>query len=186
MIQNQRQYNVTRAQVSKLQAALGLADESKAKMDPRIYAAMIAGIESQIADLQHELLEYENLAAAPALDLHFPDQLPDILIKARVARGYNHQKLAEKLNVRPQQIQKYEASAYQSASLKRILEIAKALDISFEAQVPLTAAGRAAEHQRRLGAAPRSRFVTDPGCLKSSTGVDIEFVGRKLAMCEAG
>ena len=48
MILNQRQYRVTKGQISKLNEALNAARSTKEKMAPRVYDAMIAGVESQI------------------------------------------------------------------------------------------------------------------------------------------
>ena len=55
MIQNQRQYRVTKGQVSRLKAALTAAKATKAKMPARVYKAMVRGIESQIEDLTRGL-----------------------------------------------------------------------------------------------------------------------------------
>ena len=52
------------------------------------------------------------------------EALPDNLIKARIALGWTTQKdLAERLKTTEQQIQKYESSNYESASLRRVVEI---------------------------------------------------------------
>jgi hypothetical protein len=52
MIQNKKQYHVTRSQISKLEIALKMAEASKSKMDPRLWKAMAAGLQSQIRDLK--------------------------------------------------------------------------------------------------------------------------------------
>ena len=137
MIQNQRQYKVTKGQISNLKRALEAARKASAKMDPRVYKAMVAGIDSQIEELRQQVQEYEKLADAVSLPLHSAEDLPQLLIKARVARGYTQKDLAEKVNVKPQLIQKYEITNYRSASLKRVLAIIKALNIDFRADILL-------------------------------------------------
>lgn len=137
MIQNKRQYNVTKRQIAKLEDALGAAREIQGKMPPELYAAMVAGIESQIEDLRNELTEYEALHHAKTLNLHSIAGLPEILIQARIARGYTQEDLAKRLAIKPQQIQRYEKEGYQSVSFKRLVRIAKALDVDFEAPVSL-------------------------------------------------
>lgn len=137
MIKNQRQYQVTKSQISKLESALAVSKESRDKMELRIYRAMVAGIESQIQDLQREVEEFEGLAKVKGLPLRSPDELPGVLIRARVARGLTQRDLARKLKLKTQQIQKYEATEYRSASLERVLDVMKALDLSLEAEVRL-------------------------------------------------
>ena len=57
------------------------------------------------------------------------DDLPDILIRARIARGMSQKELADFLGLKEQQIQRYEAERYRSASLDRLIEIADALSV---------------------------------------------------------
>jgi HTH-type transcriptional regulator/antitoxin HigA len=52
-----------------------------------------------------------------------------LLVKARIARGWTQRRLAEELGVAKQQIQRYEATEYRSASPPRICDIAAALEI---------------------------------------------------------
>ncbi|NJM48483.1 MAG: helix-turn-helix transcriptional regulator [Alkalinema sp. RU_4_3] len=53
--------------------------------------------------------------------------LPEILIEERKRLGLTQRQLAEKIGLKEQQIQRYEATRYQSASLQRLCEVAKGL-----------------------------------------------------------
>jgi len=140
MITNQRQYNVTRGQIARLESAIETAKGGKSKMDSRVYKAMTAGFGSQIKDLKKELEEYERLQQTTAIHLDAPEELAEALIKARVARGYSQKELAERLNLKPQQIQKYESTSYQSASLSRLIDVMNALDVELKADLFLDTA----------------------------------------------
>jgi ribosome-binding protein aMBF1 (putative translation factor) len=137
MILNSHQHRVTRSKLSKLEAALTCAREANPEMDPRVFRAMEAGIQSQVDELQGQLQEYEELKRAKAIHLQEPRELGKLLIKARVARGLTQKDLASRLKLKPQQIQKWESTEYLSATLKRILAVMAALDVAFEADVPL-------------------------------------------------
>jgi ribosome-binding protein aMBF1 (putative translation factor) len=138
MISNERQYNVTKGQIAKLRSALEVAeDTSKDTMDRRVYEAMVAGIQSQIEELTEQLREYERIAGAKQLQMQSASELPELLIQGRIARGLTQEGLAKKLNLKPQQIQRYEATSYRSASLKRVLEVMRALGLDFKVNVPL-------------------------------------------------
>ena len=58
-------------------------------------------------------------------------QLGDCLIQARKDKGWTQQRLALEMGLFAQQIQRYEKTAYQRASLSRCIEIATALGITF-------------------------------------------------------
>lgn len=148
MIQNQRQYNVTRGQIAKLEGALEASRRTQGRMDPRIYEAMIAGIESQIEELRQELLAYEELSQAARLYLGSAEDIGPILIKARVARRMTQKDLADAVKLKPQQIQKYEATEYRSASLKRVLDVMRALDVEIQTEIQLRPAAPGAKRRR--------------------------------------
>jgi transcriptional regulator with XRE-family HTH domain len=57
------------------------------------------------------------------------DALPKVLIEARIAAGLTQEDLASRLGLKPQQIQRYEASDYQTASLARLRGIARVLNL---------------------------------------------------------
>ena len=57
-------------------------------------------------------------------------ELPTVLIKARIAQGLSQKDLAERLGLQEQQIQRYEATDYASASLTRIREVVSALGVA--------------------------------------------------------
>jgi HTH-type transcriptional regulator/antitoxin HigA len=58
------------------------------------------------------------------------DELPNVLIRARIARGLSQRELADALGLKEQQIQRYEAEQYASAALRRLIDIANALNLS--------------------------------------------------------
>jgi HTH-type transcriptional regulator/antitoxin HigA len=136
MILNQRQYRVTKAQMKRLQKNLELSKEKRDEMDERIFNSMIAGIKSQISELKDQIKEYEKIQNAKALTYSL-ENLHSVLIQARVARGWTQKKLAKKLNVDAQQIQRYEKSNYSSVSLERAIDIFKALDINLKGRIAL-------------------------------------------------
>ncbi len=95
MIQNMRQYNVTKKQIKTLSAALQSAVQERPAMDPRLYNAMVAGIRSQIGDLKQEVREFEKLRGATRLHMSSSGDFARVLIQGRVARGLTQTELAE-------------------------------------------------------------------------------------------
>lgn len=132
MIKNDRQYRITRAQVERFQSALGGLTKNN-DIHPAIQQAQRASVESQLAELKHELQMYEALRTGQVTDFRVEElsDLPGVLIQARIARGLTQRELAERLGLKEQQIQRYEASDYSSASMARLQEIADALGVGF-------------------------------------------------------
>ena len=68
------------------------------------------------------------------------DELANGLIKARIAAGLSQRALAQRLNLKEQQIQRYEAERYATASYRRLCEVAHALGIQVENEMLLRVA----------------------------------------------
>ena len=132
MIKNERQYRITKAQADGLSRTLEGLSQRAEGVHPLIAKAQEDALRSQIEELQGELRDYESLLSGGfrADELQTIAHLPTMLIKARIARGLSQKDLAERLGLKEQQIQRYEATDYASASLTRIREVAGALGAS--------------------------------------------------------
>lgn len=168
MIKNERQYRITKAQIEKFEASLtGLATHGDAEIHPLLREAEASAIRSQLENLQREVADYEALLAGehPVLSLDSFDALPQALIQARIAAGLSQRDLAERLSLKEQQIQRYEATDYASASLERVQDVVRALGIKMREDIIL----------------PRARLSLDTLFTRlRRAGLDSDFVINRL------
>lgn len=134
MIKNQIQASSVKTKLvelieerEKIQNELEKAHENK-------LALSLNALDSVIQELQAELDEYNNLVNG---NFHFLkakslQDIPKVLIAARLAQKISQKQLAEYLGIKEQQVQRYEASDYETASWPRIVEVATVLDIKFD------------------------------------------------------
>ena len=132
MIKNERQYRITKAQAARFARTLeSLRErrESPKGVHPRIARAQEDAVASQLADLEAELREYEDIKEGRLQldDLKLVGELPTLLVKARIAQDLSQRELAVRVGIKEQQIQRYEATDYASAKLSRIKQVADAL-----------------------------------------------------------
>ena len=133
MIKNERQYRMTKAHAEKFAKTLHeLTTTPQRGVHPVLHKAQLDALKSQLRDLQRELTEYETLRSGKrkVVALGSLEELPKTLIQARIAAGLSQEHLAAKLGLKPQQIQRYEATEYQSASLARVHEVARVLGVT--------------------------------------------------------
>ena len=130
MIKNERQYRITKAQAETFADALAGRSKRPAK-DPLLVRLETDALRSQLSDLREELKEYEALRSGRprVIAADTLTELPSALVKARIAAGLSQRQLAERLGLKEQQIQRYEATGYRSASLARLQRIVTALGI---------------------------------------------------------
>jgi ribosome-binding protein aMBF1 (putative translation factor) len=137
MIKNERQYRITKAQAQKFEQALAELEnctEDKKQENPILFETQMSALESQLEDLREELQEYESLTTHVnneplVFELNSLEALPLALIKARIATKLSQKDLAERLGLKEQQIQRYEATEYASANLARVIEISQVLGL---------------------------------------------------------
>ena len=132
MIKNERQYRFTKTQVERFEQTLAeLKRRNLEDIDvhPLIAKAQVDAVGGQLADLKEQLRVYESLKAGefPMENLEVVSDLAHMLIRARIAQGLSQRALAERLGLKEQQIQRYEATDYTSASLGRIMEVVSGL-----------------------------------------------------------
>lgn len=142
MIKNERQYRITKAQADKFERALAHLDahpEESEPLHPRLQQAEKDALHSQSVTLRRQLNDYESLRLGQRRSFHLTsfDELPRALIQARIAAGLSQKDLAARLGLKEQQIQRYEATDYASASLSRISAVIQALGLSIREEVSL-------------------------------------------------
>jgi hypothetical protein len=140
MIQNERQYRITKSKLKEFEAAvneLNRLDQPPTRNEQLRLKLHIDALSSQIEEFQEEIAEYETLQQGKLeqLTLESFDELPQALIKARIVRGLTQEKLAEILEVKPQQVQRDEANLYAGASFSKLLAIQKALHLEIKQKV---------------------------------------------------
>lgn len=133
MIKNDRQFGIVRSRVERLEK---LQDEllERLEHEPENTVRLeleLRTVRAEIRRMQADLGDYEALKAGRAEvgRAERMEDVPRLLIRARVAAGLSQSDLAERLGLHPQQVQRYEATDYESASLSRLIDIARALNV---------------------------------------------------------
>ena len=133
MIKNEKQYRITKAQARRFEDALAelARQERPSNIAPRLWRAQRAAAASQLQELQEQIDAYQllQMGKSKELVLEALEDLPKTLIRARIASGMTQEGLAHRLGVKTQQIQRYEATEYESASFARIRKVVQALGL---------------------------------------------------------
>lgn len=143
MIANERQYAITRTELQRFEQAAEEQQRSGPSegIDPRIDKAMVEGLLSQAETLREELKRYEDLrdGRISERELEGLRDLPTALIEARIAAGLTQKALGERLGVKEQQVQRWEANLYSGVGVVRLQEVADALGMGVKETVSYAA-----------------------------------------------
>lgn len=134
MIKNDRQYRITKAQIRTFEESLrDLADPKLTKgMDSTLLQAQTAAIESQREEMESDVREYDALRKGAHVDLTIEsiDDIPSVLIRARIAAGLTQKDLAALLSVKEQQVQRWESNDYAGATIPTLKSVMTALGVT--------------------------------------------------------
>jgi HTH-type transcriptional regulator / antitoxin HipB len=137
MIQNERQYKITKTKLRDLKLDLSGLDAPDSDLHTRLMLARKNSLNILIGELEQEIAEYDRLKSGQITK--FPIEslgdLPRVMIEARIAVGMTQKELAEKIGVQEQQIQKYEANHYRAVGFDRLQEVMSALDMTISKAV---------------------------------------------------
>lgn len=136
MIKNERQYKITKSQIAKFEAALAELTE-RSGADARLRKLEEDALRSQLDELRSDVERFEQLRSRGRGPIHLEsfDELPRALVEARIAAGLSQKELAKRLGMKEQQIQRYEATEYSSASLTRLKQVIEALGANIAGEV---------------------------------------------------
>lgn len=134
MIKNEKQYKITKASIKDFEQAISILEQKIDKSSDAFSELEHDALQGQLFDLRREVEEYEDLkdGNTPIPEFTNIEELPETLIKSRIALGLSQKHLAEKIGLHEQQIQRYEHTDYESASYSRLKEIFKALALEKE------------------------------------------------------
>lgn len=134
MIKNQKQAGITKDRLAGLQKAKEIFEEQNDDKTTAKYRLGMNSMNSLISDLEKEIHIYEGLVNGDfnILQAKSITELPNVLIGARLAQNMSHKELGELIGVKEQQIQRYESTDYETASLPRIIEISMALNLNMK------------------------------------------------------
>jgi len=107
-------------------------------LEPGMRQLVMDSMQALIEEWGEQAREYEALKSGNVpLTLRSLRELPLVLVRARVAAGLSQKQLAQRLGLKAQQIQRYEATRYRTITLGRMLEVAEALGLRLEGSVAL-------------------------------------------------
>jgi ribosome-binding protein aMBF1 (putative translation factor) len=139
IIKNEKEYKFTKSWLKKFnQNKKDLAKLPESKEQPWLRKAQRGSLQIMIDHLQEEVTEYEALKSGkikpPSLDNLAV--IPENLIKNRIANGWTLERLAKKMGLHYQQIQRYEKTDYATATFETLLKIASVLEQKTAKKIP--------------------------------------------------
>lgn len=132
MIRTDKELLSTKELLAKFKKSLKLHKSKYGKTRPgEMHYLTEQGLLGQISDLEYQVKAYSALNSGKSVPLRRPSDLGLILVAARIAKNLTQKELAQRLKIRQQQIQRYEAHDYKGMGLERMDRVVEELDFDF-------------------------------------------------------
>lgn len=188
MIVTDRQLTHAKAQAERFRNALSALESGSldsTDLDPRLKTAQIDSVRADLALLEADIQEFERLRDGDvrSFDTDSLADLPRLLIQARIAAALTQRQLADRMGLKEQQIQRYEATAYDGASFSRMVDVADAIGLQVSKRLELMQPSDPQAVLKRLSAIGldegflKRRIARDIGVNRESMGVIADRVG---------
>lgn len=138
MIKTEKQYHSTQEWLHKFEQTVSqIENNENLKSDPLRQKLYRDSYQSQVDELREQITEYETLTTHDpkiplVLNLEDINELPLLLIKARMAAKLSQKELADLAGLDEAQIQEYEENDYETASFLDVIAVFDALDIKVQ------------------------------------------------------
>lgn len=139
MIKNEKQYKIT---FKKLLNIMEKMDQLQSRGEPLPVKEqlLLVSLMTMQEQLRSEINAYNQLKTDDSLVLaeRSIDNLPDLLIEFKIRSGMTQKELSEKVGMKEQQLQRYEAENFSGISFKNLLKILHAigLDVTVKGTIP--------------------------------------------------
>jgi HTH-type transcriptional regulator / antitoxin HipB len=148
MLLNDVEYQNTKLRIEgfkKALAKLDSLDNALKQANSVMWQLNKDALESMIDDFTNQVQEYEQLINQTnnqniSFEINSIEELPLVLIKARIVAGISQKELAERLGISEQLLKKYEEREYESANLSQLLEVSRILGIYLEKKITVAVA----------------------------------------------
>ena len=147
MITNEREYRITKTELTRFEEGLIAHDARDPRalppnVDPGMPQLMHNAIAGQIETLRGQINHYEQLRDGHITGREITSlrELPTALIEARIAARLTQRQLAQRIGVAEQQIQRWEANDYTGVNLDRLQTIADALGVQMHETITYSSA----------------------------------------------
>lgn len=166
MIRNEQEYRNTLYWLERFEQSIAELDNNESlKADFKRWKLQRDSYQSQVEDLKEQIMEYETLTNHDSqtpivLELDDINNLPQLLIKGRMAAKLSQKELADLAGMTEEQIQEYEDKDYEDASFLDVMAVVDALDIKVvkgEFLIPLDTLRRTPITKEELLSKPRQK-----------------------------
>jgi DNA-binding Xre family transcriptional regulator len=133
MINNEKQYKISKKKFNEIITEIEKVKKAS-EQNPLRNKLILASLQNVKQELENEIAIYESLknTTPKTLAERFIAELPSILTEYKIISGLTQKEFAEKLGLKEQQLQRYEAENFKGVSFKNLLKFLDAIGLEIK------------------------------------------------------
>ena len=139
MLKNEKQYKITKKKLDGINQNIEAMHVEGQQLSLKSQL-ILASLTDMSNDMNNEIAEYELLKKdkAKILKARSLSELPSLITEYKIALGLTQKEFSQKIGMKEQQLQRYEAENFQGISFKNLLKILHAigLDVTVKGNMP--------------------------------------------------
>lgn len=133
MINNEKQYKISKKKLSEIVTEIEKVKKAS-EQNPLRNKLILASLLNVKEELEDEISEYESLKNSnpETLAERVISELPSILTEYKIISGMTQKEFSEKLGLKEQQLQRYEADNFKGVSFKNLLKFLDSIGLEIK------------------------------------------------------
>lgn len=133
MIKNEKQYKISTKKLKEIDFEIKKVN-SETEQNPLRNKLLLASLENAKNELKTDINAYESLKNTPVdvLKERQIKDLPALLIEYKILSGFTQKEFSEKLGLKEQQLQRYEADNFKGVTFKNLLRFLDAIGLEIK------------------------------------------------------
>lgn len=133
MINNEKQYKISKKKLNEIVTEIEKVKKAS-EQNPLRNKLILASLLNVKEELEDEISEYESLKNSnqETLAERVISELPSILTEYKIISGMTQKEFSEKLGLKEQQLQRYEADNFKGVSFKNLLKFLDSIGLEIK------------------------------------------------------
>jgi HTH-type transcriptional regulator/antitoxin HigA len=130
MIRNEKQYKISKKKLTEIIENIEQVSSDTGE-NPLRNKLMLASLQNMKQEIEQDILFYETLKKDKKgiLKERLFSELPTLLVEYKIRSGLTQKEFAERLGIKEQQLQRYEADNFKSVTFKNLLRFLDAIGL---------------------------------------------------------
>lgn len=135
MIKNEKQYKISKKKLLEVsEKVFALEEKASTSISQKM---ILASTKNFKVEIEQEIKAYEKIKATKKIQLKETsiEQLPKLITQYKIANHLSNKEFAKQLNLKEQQLQRYEATGFKTISFEKLIRFLQHINLDIKVKI---------------------------------------------------